>query len=1349
MSAESAGGLESRLRETAALLAVARVASATTDFAEALRLICRELARLTGAETVSSYVRQADAAELRPVAAYHVPKDALEVLATARLTAAEQRGFDAVFQSGQVIWSDDLPHDPRFAIPLFRRFPHQSGLVIPLFIDGQVAGAFYLVWWTARRRFEDAELATLRAIGEQAGVLLRNARLHEALNTRATRLHTLARLNQLVSSSLEPDEVLAGIATAAVELMQVPAVAVWVVDAAVKRLEIRAVAGGMSEFPRRTLAIGEGDVGWVAAERRQLELADIAADPRVTSPEWWRQSGLKSFLGVPIIFQDLLLGVLVLGGHEPFRFSPDDRELLEIFVSQSAAAIAKARLFQDIQDRRQLTEDLYALTQAMDRSMDLQERVEIFATSANRALSFDRLNVWLSEDEGVTLRLMAGSDLGPDVRRLIPLRGSGGLQVVWDSGITLMVSNDEQLAQVPPLPRELHAHPVLRTRRFALVPLLVQGRPIGLVSADNKTSRRPVTRRGIAHLELFCQQLATSVNNARLYGETRQREKDATVLLEVTRKLSATLKLDEVIDLISDGVIEALGCGAAGFYRWDAARGGLVLERSRNHSMDFARPLLLRPGEGVTGRAYAERRPAWSADRLADASLVYSEPNAAAMARPDAPRAFAAAPILIRDQVFGVLGGSYFSPHAFTEREVSLLSSLAAQGAVAIENARLYSATQQNLAGAALLNAAARTLHRTLDVKRLLPDAAGTLAQTFGARRAGIVLFEERGAGPGEVISWGDWSHESVRALAEPLRRREAPLLIPDSTARNDLVTAGVLRPEEALAAFPVRGRSRVLGGLLLLFPTPRTLTEAETRLVAAYADQLAMALDNATLFEEAENQKTRLEQVFASTSDGFLVLDLDRRVVALNRQGGVLLGIDPHEVTGRPLARLIEALAGSVAWDEAGGPALVRAVEHAGEPVDGDLEVRLPERRTLRWLTTPTHDLLGAVVGTTVTLRDVTREREIDRMKTEFVSTVSHELRTPLTSIKGSLHLLLSDEGLVLDETQRHLVDISLKNTDRLIRLINNILDISKMEAGHIHLDLELHRPLDFVETAVEGIQGFAESRGITLESHVTTDLPTVRVDFDRMVQVVTNLLSNAIKFSPERGLVTVGARRSGADLEIWVTDRGQGIAPEDVGRLFRKFQQLDGRTVRAVGGTGLGLAICRGIVEEHGGRIGLDSRPGDGATFTVRLPIPGTAGAAPSGARPEDGPAEAPLVLVVDDDPDVRALLHDVLQLAGLRVIEAGRVLEGVELARQRQPDVITMDLMLPDLDGFEAIRLLREQPETRDTPVVVLSAIDVEPGDPRVLGATVCLTKPFSSADLLKAIHSRLRPRDGVGP
>jgi len=354
-------------------------------------------------------------------------------------------------------------------------------------------------------------------------------------------------------------------------------------------------------------------------------------------------------------------------------------------------------------------------------------------------------------------------------------------------------------------------------------------------------------------------------------------------------------------------------------------------------------------------------------------------------------------------------------------------------------------------------------------------------------------------------------------------------------------------------------------------------------------------------------------------------------------------------------------------------------------------------------------------------------------------VSTVSHELRTPLASIKGSLHLLLSDEGLVLDKTQRQLVDISVKNTDRLIRLINNILDISKIEAGHIHLDLEQHRPADFIETAVEGIRGFADSRGIVLRSEVGPDVPAVRVDFDRMVQVLTNLLSNAIKFSPEREQVTVGARRVGSDVEVWVADRGRGIAPEDIGRLFHKFQQLDGSTVRAVGGTGLGLAICRGIVEEHGGRISVDSRPGAGATFRVHLALIGDAARtdAPEAGR-DDG---SPLVLIVDDEADVRGLLRDVLQASGFRVIEAGRVLEGVELARQHRPHLITMDLMLPDLDGFEAIRLLREQAETKDTPVVVLSAVEVEPGDPRILGATVCLAKPFSSADLLRTIRAAI--------
>jgi len=538
-----------------------------------------------------------------------------------------------------------------------------------------------------------------------------------------------------------------------------------------------------------------------------------------------------------------------------------------------------------------------------------------------------------------------------------------------------------------------------------------------------------------------------------------------------------------------------------------------------------------------------------------------------------------------------------------------------------------------------------------------------------------------------------------------------------------------------------------VLGGLVLVFAGPRSLYEAETRLLAAYADQLAMALDNAALFEEAENKKTQLEQVFASTTDGFLVADLSGRIVAFNRQGGDLLGISPDDVIGRPFHRLVETLGPAVGWETPGGQALENVIA-GGRPEAalGDLEVRAPEPRTLGWRAAPMRDLLGAAVGVTITFHDVTRQREIDRMKTEFVSTVSHELRTPLTSIKGSLHLLLSDPSLTLDNTQRQLIDISVKNTDRLIRLITNILDISKIEAGHIQLDLGPHRVDEFVSVAVDGIAAFAESRGITITVDTDAGLPSLKVDVDRMVQVVTNLLSNAIKFSPPGGGVRVTVKATGRQAELRVRDQGRGIAAEDMGKLFKKFQQLDGSNVRSVGGTGLGLAICRGIVEEHGGSIGVESQLGQGATFIVKLPLPAVEAVAP--ADRESGVPGGPLLLVVDDEPDIRMLLRDQLELEGFRVLEAGRALEAVELARERLPDLITMDLMLPDLDGFEAIRLLRENERTRETPVIILSAIELGDDDTRALGPTVHLAKPFSSADLLATIRANLRLDRSVG-
>jgi GAF domain-containing protein len=1510
-----------RLREATGLLAVARVVSSATDLAEGLRLICHELGRLTSAETVSAHLLDGRTGELRPLAAHVVPRHAVEALAASTLAAADLVQLREVFVDASIVWTDDVPNDRRFGTAPFRGVPHQSAVLIPLILDGQVAGAFYLVWWEGRRRFEPAELALLAAIGEQAGGLLSHARLREELEGRAARLRALSRVNQVISSSLDEGEALGAIAHAAAEITGAPFVSFWIADPATRRLELGAVSDPRpgADLPFRSINFGQGSVGWVAAEGRILDVVDVFSDPRFTAKNWWQGHGFTSFVGVPVMLDGRILAVLALCGRRPFQLEADDRELLESFVAQAAVAIrntrlyaesslyarrletltglsrvltasldpetmmpavvdaaltlfpgracrlwtvegdrvrfvagseqenyaeprreltvgqglvgevaasgrsvivddlagraaggadptipvalieagmvraeivpllvaneavgvvcffspsrdpltpsetkvmeafaehaavalTKARLFEDIQDRRRFSEALHTITVAMMRSMVVQQRVDTFVQGALEALTFDRISVLLPDADGAALEVVGTSDPDPAARRSVPIAGGGGIARAWESGETSLALTDTDVAALPPLDPALRDHPLLRVNRFAAVPLRFQDRTIGVVLGDNKRHRRSISRRGVAQLEIFCQQLQNLISTARLWAETQQRERDATLLVEVTRRLSSTLDLEQVLDIITESALSGDELDAAGLYRWDTARDGLVLVRGRHLSQAMMRGMVLKPGEGVSGRAFAERRPVSTEDWKVDPSLRYRPETVAALEEEDSPRAFVAVPIVIRDEVFGVLLGGARARRRFTERDISVLSSMAAQAAVAIENARLYTVTQDNLAAAALLNEAARTLHRTLDARRLLPDALAGLGQTFSAEGAAVMLFGDGGAGQGTVIRWGAMPENAMRALAEPLRRREAPLLVADVATRSDLIPAGLLEPgPHGLAAFPVRGRSRVLGGIALLFGGYHSPSEAERRLLAAYADQLAMALDNTALFEEAENKKTQLEQVFASTSDGFLVADLSGRVVAFNRQAGELLGIAPDEVVGRPFPRLVELLGPSVSWEQPGARALVAAIASASPAASsGDLELRTPEARTLGWRAAPMRDLLGASVGVTITFNDVTRQREIDRMKTEFVSTVSHELRTPLTSIKGSLHLLLSDPGLQLDATQRQLVDISVKNTDRLIRLITNILDISKIEAGHIQLELGMHSVDEFVSVAVDGIAAFAESRNILIESHVEPGLPQVRVDGDRMVQVVTNLLSNAIKFSPSGSTVQVSARRAAGQLELRVTDHGRGIAPEDMGKLFKKFQQLDGSNVRSVGGTGLGLAICRGIVEEHGGLIGVDSRVGQGATFTVTLPLPAAAGAIPE-SEGEVAAGDGPLILVVDDEPDIRGVLRDQLELENFRVLEAGRALEAVEMARERLPDLITMDLMLPDLDGFEAIRILRESERTREIPVVILSAVELGPDDTRALGPTALLTKPFSRLDLLAAVRANLRLDRSLG-
>ena len=344
--------------EAQTVLAVGRVIAGVSDVAEALRLVCRELARVTGAGTVSAHLDDPVRHALIPTAAYHVPKDVLEAIQAAPLPVLPPEEFPAGLRRGEVVWSDNVGTDPQFTPMFFKRFPHRSGIVVPLVADGGVKGGVYLVWWTERYRPDDAMLQLLKAIGQQIGPLLKNAELVTRLESTAMRLRTLAHTNQVVSSSLDMQSVLGEIARSAAALMNAPVVSFWTVDEARQTVRIETFSDPeLSEgFPARELTFGTGAAGWIAEHRAPLAIDDVTQDERFVMRDWWLARGYRSLYGLPILLEGELLGVLALLSRDPLELSPSDRELLGSFVTQAALAIRNARLFQEAEIRRRMAE---------------------------------------------------------------------------------------------------------------------------------------------------------------------------------------------------------------------------------------------------------------------------------------------------------------------------------------------------------------------------------------------------------------------------------------------------------------------------------------------------------------------------------------------------------------------------------------------------------------------------------------------------------------------------------------------------------------------------------------------------------------------------------------------------------------------------------------------------------------------------------------------------------------------------------------------------------------------------------------------------------------------------------
>src|SRR6266851_2549676 len=352
------------------------------------------------------------------------------------------------------------------------------------------------------------------------------------------------------------------------------------------------------------------------------------------------------------------------------------------------------------------------------------------------------------------------------------------------------------------------------------------------------------------------------------------------------------------------------------------------------------------------------------------------------------------------------------------------------------------------------------------------------------------------------------------------------------------------------------------------------------------------------------------------------------------------------------------------------------------------------------------------------------------NQAKSRFLASMSHELRTPLNSILGFSELLGDDTSGRIDEaTRRRFVNQIHSSGQHLLQLINDILDLSKVEAGQTHLHLEsveLGTVIDQVRATVEPL---ARSKAITLS---TESSPGVRLiaDTAKVSQMLLNLLSNAIKFAPSGGRVDVRTRQCESWAEIAVSDTGIGIAAKDLGRLFSEFQRLDAGPGPQQEGTGLGLVLTRRFAELHGGQVSVVSEPGKGSTFTLRLPLHA---ALPKLAATDPG---RPLVLVVEDHPQAAEILARHLHAGGFRIEIAHTGTEALSMARDMKPVAITLDILLPEVDGWEVLNRLKADEATRNIPVIVVSVVD-NPALGQALGAFDYFVKPVDG----KALLSRL--------
>ncbi|MET0405849.1 MAG: response regulator [Cystobacter sp.] len=622
-------------------------------------------------------------------------------------------------------------------------------------------------------------------------------------------------------------------------------------------------------------------------------------------------------------------------------------------------------------------------------------------------------------------------------------------------------------------------------------------------------------------------------------------------------------------------------------------------------------------------------------------------------------------------------------------------------------------------------------------VSRVLPYDCGAALIVLGWDRTATLRLrcQERAMGEQALLGVKEsmlsaWSTRSGLMLSED----RVITHVAGSTSQD----AGAPADWGSQLTVALTAEGRPVGLLSLFSQRSQAYSDEDGALLDTLANQTAAAIQSLRASEEASRQ--RIERMVQSMADGVLLTDEKNEVVVLNPAARRLLML--KEGAGEDAGRRLREKLGFDPFE------LVHGWEAGSAQVLRE-ELTLDER-TIHVTVTPVHDARGVLRGVCVVLRDVTEQKQLEERKDEFVHMVSHELRTPLTSISGSLDLVLNFITTDMNEKQRRYLMLARDSTEKLNTIVDDLLDLAKFAKGRLRMNFEWTHVDEVVRRVVEKYGPAFQGRHISLNTVLPQHGQRAQVDPNRITQVLNNLLTNAAKFTPERGQVRLALKSTSAvpgyfALSCW--NSGEPIAPENLERIFDRFEQARTEANRTVRGTGLGLAICRNIVEAHGGHIWCEPCP-DGVRFLVVLPLePGDEPVRPEGSEPSrkaDAPSRGELVLV-ESEVNIGYIAKALLRARGYSVRLLPNAGEALSLARTHPPDAMLVDARLPVIDGLRLTELLRQDPRTRLIPVLVFSAFDERPRAFRA-GADAFLSMPLSAEGLAATVDSLVRGRAG---